>query len=281
MRISIIFLLLVALLTEAQGQSLKVMTYNIRLNTTSDGINSWPNRKEKVADLIKKIDADAFGVQEALHDQMQDLQKALPDYAFVGVGRDDGKEKGEYTAIFYKKSRLKVLKSNSFWLSETPEIPGSKSWDAAITRMATYAHFQDIDSNLDFLMVTTHFDHIGKQARLMSAAYIRDWITGNNASKNRPVILCGDFNFQPTEEPYTILVKDKQPLLIDARPAADKSGTFCGFEKDKMECVIIDYIFHTPDITIEKFEVIQENNGQYYPSDHLPVVATLKLSSKD
>jgi endonuclease/exonuclease/phosphatase family metal-dependent hydrolase len=281
MRLLIILSILSATLCEAQSQSLKVMTYNIRLNTTSDGVNSWPNRKEKVAMLIKKINPDAFGVQEALHDQMQDLLKALPDYTFVGVGRDDGKEKGEYTAIFYKKTRLKVLKSDSFWLSETPTVPGSKSWDAAITRMVTHAHFQDINSNQDFLMVTTHFDHIGKQARLMSATYIAGWITGNNASKNRPVILCGDFNFQPTEAPYARLVKSTNPLLLDARPAADKNGTFCGFEKDKMECVIIDYIFHTSDITIEKFEVIQENDGQYYPSDHLPVVATIKLASKD
>ncbi|GCC50802.1 endonuclease [Chryseotalea sanaruensis] len=281
MRILIILSILAATLCEAQSQSLKVMTYNIRLNTTSDGVNSWPNRKEKVATLIKKINPDAFGVQEALHDQMQDLLKALPDYTFVGVGRDDGKEKGEYTAIFYKKSKLKVLKSDSFWLSETPTVPGSKGWDAAITRMVTHAHFKDFDSNMDFLMVTTHFDHVGKQARLMSASYIEGWITGNSAPKNRPAILCGDFNFQPDEEPYASLVKSTNPRLIDARPVADKNGTFCGFEKDKMECVIIDYIFHTPNITIENFEVIQENDGQYYPSDHLPVVATIKLASKD
>jgi endonuclease/exonuclease/phosphatase family metal-dependent hydrolase len=280
MRSLIIPLLLVALFTGAQSQSLKVMTYNIRLNTTSDGVNSWPNRKEKVADLIKKIDADAFGVQEALHDQMQDLLKALPDYTFVGVGRDDGKEKGEYTAIFYKKAKLKVLKSSSFWLSETPEIPGSKGWDAAITRMATFALFETLDSKQEFLVVTTHFDHVGKQARSMSALFLKGWLAGYNALKSRPLILLGDFNFQPTEEPYKNLVNDIEPVLIDARPNADKNGTFCGFEKDKMECVIIDYIFHTPDITIEKFEVIQENNGQHYPSDHLPVVATIKLASK-
>jgi endonuclease/exonuclease/phosphatase family metal-dependent hydrolase len=280
MRSIIISLLLVALFMEAQSQSLKVMTYNIRLNTTSDGVNSWPNRKEKVADLIKKIDADAFGVQEALHDQMQDLLKALPDYTFVGVGRDDGKVKGEYTAIFYKKARLKVLKSSSFWLSETPEIPGSKGWDAAITRMATFALFETLDSKQEFLVVTTHFDHVGKQARSMSAAYIKGWIDGFDISREIPVILCGDFNFQPTEDPYTSLVADKKPVLIDARPSSDKNGTFCGFEKNKMECVIIDYIFHTSDITIEKFEVIQENDGQYYPSDHLPIVATIKLASK-
>ncbi len=256
------------------------MTYNLRLNTTSDGVNAWPNRKQKAVDLIKKADPDAFGVQEALHDQMQDVAEALPQYSYVGVGRDDGKEQGEYTAIFYKKSRLKVLKSDSFWLSETPTLPGSKGWDAAITRMATHALFQDVKTGKEFLFLTTHFDHVGQQARLLSAVLLKGWITGVTIDRNIPVILSGDFNFQPLEEPYSLLVNNKTPVLLDARPSDSSQGTFCGFEKGKMGCIIIDYIFHTPDIIIEKFEVIGENDGRYYPSDHLPVVATIKLSSK-
>lgn len=280
MRILIILSILAATLCEAESQSLKVMTYNIRLNTTSDGVNSWPNRKEKVADLIKKIDADAFGVQEALHDQMQDLQKALPDYAFVGVGRDDGKEKGEYTAIFYKTSKLKVLKSDSFWLSETPEIPGSKGWDAAITRMATHAIFQDIKTKHEFLFLTTHFDHIGVEARKKSAEMLAMTFSGLGSEQSMPTVFCGDLNIKPDDKAYALIKEKSKGVLQDARPSNNMQGTFCGFEKDKMECVIIDYIFHTPDINIEKFEVIQENDGQYYPSDHLPVVATIKLASK-
>lgn len=280
MRATLILSFLIALLTGAQGQSLKVMTYNIRLNTTSDGVNSWPNRKEKVTDLIKKIDADAFGVQEALHDQMQDLLKALPDYAFVGVGRDDGKEKGEYTAIFYKKVRLKVLKSESFWLSETPNVPGSKGWDAAITRMATHAIFEDVKTKQEFIFVTTHFDHIGVEARKKSAETLAMTFSGLGNGLERPVIFCGDLNIKPDDEAYALIKQKSNGILKDARPSEDGRGTFCGFEKGKMECIIIDYIFHTPDVTIEKFEVIQENDGQYYPSDHLPVVATLKLAPK-
>jgi endonuclease/exonuclease/phosphatase family metal-dependent hydrolase len=280
MRTILILSLLTALFTEAQSQSLKVMTYNIRLNTTSDGVNSWPNRKETVADLIKKINSDAFGVQEALHDQMQDLLKALPDYAFVGVGRDDGKEKGEYTAIFYKKARLKVLKSESFWLSETPDVPGSKGWDAAITRMATHAIFKDIKTKREFIFVTTHFDHIGVEARKRSAETLALTLSGMGAMAIKPTIFCGDLNIKPDDEAYALIKQKSNGILKDARPSDNTQGTFCGFEKGKMGCIIIDYIFHTSDITIEKFEVIQENDGQYYPSDHLPVVATLKLAPK-
>ena len=278
MRILFLGLLSLALFDKGYSQSLKTMTYNIRLNTTSDGVNAWPNRKEKVFELIKKHSPDAFGVQEAVPEQMQDLAKALTDYAFVGVGREDGRDKGEYTAIFYKKSRLRVVVSSSFWLSETPDVPGSKSWDAAITRMVTWAQFEDKQSNQSFLMVTTHFDHMGKVARLQSAMVIKSWIKEKTTEKKLPVILCGDFNFQPSEEPYGKLVASTEPTLYDARPGEDKRGTFCGFEKGKMECPIIDYIFHTMEWRIESFEVLQENDGIYYPSDHLPVVATVVLA---
>jgi len=138
MRILILTLLTICSFT-LKGQSLKVMTYNIRYHNHSDGVNGWNKRKEKVVELILKNNPDVLGIQEALHSQMKDLCKLLKDYAYVGVGRDDGKEKGEYVAIFYKKSRLKVVKSGSFWLSETPETPGSMGWDAACTRMATWA----------------------------------------------------------------------------------------------------------------------------------------------
>lgn len=273
-----IFLLMCAI-NIAYAQPLKVMTYNIRLDLSSDGVNIWPNRKEKVFELIIRNSPDAFAVQEAVPKQMQDLAKALPNYAFVGVGREDGKDKGEYTAIFYKKSRLRVVESSSFWLSETPDVPGSKSWDAAITRMVTWAQFEDKKSKQPFLMITTHFDHVGAVARLQSAMAIKSWIKKKTAEKNLPIILCGDFNFQPEEEPYGELVGQVAPMLIDARPAGEARGTFCGFEKDKMECNIIDYIFLSVEWQKNSFEVLTDNDGTYYPSDHLPVVAIVTLAN--
>lgn len=271
-------LLSLALFNTGYSQSLKIMTYNIRLNTTSDGVNAWPNRKEKVFELIKKHSPDAFGVQEAVPEQMQDLAAALQDYAYVGVGRDDGKQKGEYTAIFYKKIRLKIVKNDSFWLSETPQIPGSIGWDAAITRMVTWAQVEDLRTKQEFLLITTHFDHMGKVARVNSAIAIKNWLIQTLAEKKVPAVVCGDFNFQPSEEPYGKLVASTEPMLFDARPVEDKRGTFCGFEKGKMDCPIIDYIFHTIEWRIESFEVLQENDGVFYPSDHLPVVATVVLA---
>lgn len=269
-----------SLFNAASSQSLKIMTYNIRLNTTSDGVNAWPNRKEKVFDLIKKYSPDAFGVQEAMHDQMQDLATALPDYAYAGVGRDDGKEKGEYTAIFYKKSRLKVVNSRSFWLSETPEVPGSKGWDAAITRMATVCEFQDLVNGEKFRMFTSHFDHLGKVAQRNSATFLSGAIVGSNKKQPLPALVCGDFNVEPSEEAYRNFFSGETPNLFDSRPVKNTDGTFCGFEKDKIECRIIDYIFHTKEWRVENFEVMKDNDGTYYPSDHLPVMATLVLLDK-
>ena len=162
----------------SEGQSVTVMSYNIRLDTEADGINQWKNRTDKVATLLKKYNPDLLGVQEAMHNQMMDLQKELPDYAFVGVGRDDGKEKGEYSAIFYKKDKFEMLKQNTFWLSETPEVPGSKSWDAAITRVVTFAVLKDKSSGKSFIYSNTHFDHVGREARKQSATLIKIFLKG-------------------------------------------------------------------------------------------------------
>jgi endonuclease/exonuclease/phosphatase family metal-dependent hydrolase len=262
------------------AQTVNVMTYNIRLDTESDGVNQWKNRTNKVYALLKKYKPDVFGVQEALHNQMMDLKNNLTDYDFVGVGRDDGKEKGEYSAIFYRKSEYEVLEQNTFWLSETPEVPGSKSWDAAITRVATFALLKEKSSGKLFLILNTHFDHIGKEARKNSASiikvYLRGFIEGGSI-KDLPVIITGDFNSEPTEEPYQSMINGKDFALMDSRPSNSKAGTFCSFTVNSIECKTIDYIFHSANWSTKKYKVITDNNGKYYPSDHLPVMATLRL----
>lgn len=275
-----ILLLFLVFLTSPgmNAQSVKVMSYNIRLDTQADGVNQWKNRPGKVINLIKKYNPDLFGVQEAMHNQMQDLQNGLAEYSYVGVGRDDGKEKGEYSAIFYKKEKFEVLSQKTFWLSETPEVPGSKSWDAAITRVVTYAVFKDKATGKKFLYANTHFDHIGKEARKNSAELIKTYIAGFIAGAGKlPAIVSGDFNSQPTEAPYLTITNGKGFLLFDSRPADNLTGTFCGFELDKMECKTIDYIFHSEGWKASGYQVIQDNDGRYYPSDHLPVLVTLTL----
>lgn len=267
-----------------QAQSVNVMSYNIRLDTEADGVNQWKNRPDKVIGLIKKYNPDLFGVQEAMHNQMLDLQKGLPEYSYVGVGRDDGKEKGEYSAIFYKKEMFEVLVQNTFWLSETPDMPGSKSWDAAITRVVTFALLKDKISGKIFLYANSHFDHIGKEARNNSATLIKRLIastikiaSGQNENQKIPAIVSGDFNSEPTDAPYLTITNGEHFRLFDSRPTDNLTGTFCGFELNKMACKTIDYIFHSEDWKASNYQVIQDNYGKYYPSDHLPVLVTLTL----
>lgn len=281
-----ILILALALLSPAImiAQSVKVMSYNIRLDTEADGVNQWKNRPDKVIGLIKKYNPDLFGVQEAMHNQMLDLQSGLSEYSYVGVGRDDGKEKGEYSAIFYKKEKFELISQNTFWLSETPDVPGSKSWDAAITRVVTHAVFKDKTTGKQFLYANTHFDHVGKEARKNSAFMIKAYLGGIQSSwkfKNEnlavPVIVSGDFNSEPTDAPYLTITNGEHFRLFDSRPADNLTGTFCGFELNKIVCRTIDYIFHSEDWKASNYQVIQDNDGKYYPSDHLPVLVTLTL----
>jgi endonuclease/exonuclease/phosphatase family metal-dependent hydrolase len=250
--------------TMVSSQSIKVMTYNIRLDVASDGVNQWSNRKEKLPALIAKYDPDLVGLQEVLHHQLTDILKALPQYGYIGVGRDDGKEKGEYSAILYKKDRFDVLSEKTSWLSETPDVPGSKSWDAAITRILTHGVFTDKRSKKKFAYFNTHFDHIGKEARKNSAQIISKEI-----KSNLPVVLTGDFNSQPTEDPYKII----SAAITDSRPADSTQGTFCTFTVNAQPCNLIDYIFHSKNLKTKDYKVITDNDGTYYPSDHLPVMA--------
>lgn len=285
MRFSLVIVLLLAVNSLSVGQTLKVMSYNLRLDTPDDGVNQWPKRKDKVVALITKHNPDIIGVQEALHHQLQDLIKMLPDYSYCGLGRDDGKEKGEYSAILFRNSRFGLLDTKTYWLSETMDLPGSKSWDAAITRVFTTARFFDRDTQKNFVMVNTHFDHIGKEARLMSSKIIKSFLAGMESINSKgeqasvPVIVSGDFNSEPTEEPYLNMVNEKDEfLLFDSRPASSTAGTYCGFKVGGMPCKTIDFIFHTKEWVMRNYQVITDNDGTHYPSDHLPVLVDFDLA---
>ena len=273
MRTLLILLLFMMTLT-TQGQSIKVMTYNIRYDTPQDSINQWQKRNHKVYALIKKYDPDLIGLQEVLHNQLMDLLDNLPAYSYIGVGRDDGKTKGEYSAILYKKDHFKPLQQNTFWLSETPEIPGSKSWDAAITRVASWGKFKDTKSSKEFLMINTHFDHIGKEARKNSALLLKQ--KASEIDKSLPLVITGDFNCTREDPPYATIMEPKGVVLTD--PAkSNPPGTFCSFKVNSIECRGIDYIFHSREWTSENYKAVQDNDGKYYPSDHLPVMTTLTI----
>jgi endonuclease/exonuclease/phosphatase family metal-dependent hydrolase len=286
MRLCITFFLIALAVSSAFSQTLKVMSYNLRLDTPDDGVNQWPKRTSKVVALITKYNPDIIGVQEALHHQLQDLMKMLPDYSYCGVGRDDGKEKGEYSAILFRNSRFGLLDTKTHWLSETMDVPGSKSWDAAITRVFTTARFFDRNTKKEFVMVNTHFDHIGKVARAASAGMIKAYLAGMEGGANNmgekdeiPTLVSGDFNSEPTEEPYLNMINEKDKfILYDARPAASTAGTYCGFKVGGIPCRTIDFIFHSKEWVARNYQVITDNDGTYYPSDHLPVLVDFDLA---
>jgi endonuclease/exonuclease/phosphatase family metal-dependent hydrolase len=257
----------------AIGQELKFMTYNIRFDNPADGVNAWPNRKNKVFELIKKYDPDIIGVQEALKNQLDEIILALPAYSYEGVGRDDGKSKGEYSAVLYKRSKFTIAETATQWLSETPNVAGSKSWDAAITRVMTIVNMKTVAEKKQFYVINTHFDHIGHEARLKSAALIKERVASLN---DRPVVVLGDLNCTRSEPPYEHLMKPNKVKLEDAAKG-DARGTFCTFKVDSVSCKAIDYILHTRQWTSDGYSVVSDHDGNYYPSDHLPVMVTLSL----
>lgn len=257
------------------------MTFNIRLNTQADSLNAWPYRKDKVASQILFHQAHIIGVQEALHDQMMDLKDRLASYKFVGVGRDDGKQKGEYSAIFYDTTRLQLMKTETFWLSEQPTVPGSKSWDAAITRIVTWAQFRDRKTRKPFYVFNTHFDHIGQEARRQSARLILQKI--KDVTGNSPVILTGDFNSKPKADPIRILTDTTASFyMTDARkvsalPHYGPTGTFNAFGPMEIDDDPIDYIFIRNGIKVLQHATLSQTWRGRFSSDHFPVFAILKM----
>ncbi|MBK7098356.1 MAG: endonuclease/exonuclease/phosphatase family protein [Sphingobacteriales bacterium] len=265
--------------TTLSAQDLNVMTFNLRYNNPGDSLNAWPHRKDKAASEILFHDVDYLGVQEALEGQMKALLDRLPGYQSIGGGRDDGKTKGEYSAIFYNTKRLKPLKTGMFWLSETPAVPGSKSWDAAITRMVTWAKFKDLKTGKIFFAFNTHFDHIGKEARRQSAHLLLKKVKVMSGAT--PAIITGDFNAEPMDEPIVILKDPSNPLhLIDAMeisqmPHYGPTGTFNNFKRKEVNDYPIDYIFLKGNWKVKKHASISQTWGGRFASDHFAVFAVL------
>lgn len=258
------------------SQDLKVMTYNIRLSLESDKENSWNNRKDDALALMSYYHPDYFGVQEAVPQQMIDIKTNLKDYDFVGVGRDDGKNQGEYSAIFYDKNKLEVTKSGTFWLSETPEKP-SKGWDAAYNRVCTYAFFKIRKTGKQFLAMNLHFDHVGDVARVNSAKLILEKIKKLNP-KNVPLTLTGDFNLTDDSEPIKIISKSLDNVFYHSKKTHyGPKGTFTGFDINTIPQDRIDYIF------VKGFEVLSNRTindrreNLLYPSDHFPILAEINF----
>ncbi len=258
------------------SQNLKLMSYNIRLDVASDGQNAWPVRKDFFASQIQFYEPDIMGVQEAMPNQVLDLEQMLPQYNQVGIGRE-GQGKGESSNIFYKKEKLKVITTNTFWLSETPDAI-SKGWDAACHRVCTFALFQDITSKRKFWIFNTHLDHIGEQARANGIKLILSKIEQYNTDQY-PVVFMGDFNLEPNDKSIVALkMQMNDASEISLQQPFGPNGTFNNFEFDKPVSKRIDYIFISKEAKLEvkKYAVLSDSKDLRYPSDHFPVYVEIK-----
>ena len=260
--------------------ALNVLTFNLRYNNPDDGANAWPHRKELVAKVFTDHQADIAGCQEALAGMLDDLGGLLPGYAFIGVGREDGKKQGEFSPILYRKDRLTLEKQGVFWLSETPEIVGSKGGDAALSRIATWGVFRENASGKEFLFINTHFDHKGDVARRESAKLLIERAAALSEGK-LPVILTGDFNTTPETPAIQTLTSDARLKLTDSArisrtPHTGGKMTFNGFGSEKSDKVI-DFIFVGPGVRVENHGYFPQIEGGLYVSDHWPVLSKVLL----
>jgi len=257
-----------------KNEQIVVATYNLRYNNPGDGENAWPNRKEHVKALIRFHGFDLFGTQEGLIDQLNDLSE-MKEYAWIGRGRDDGRQAGEHSAIFYRKERFQPEKNGDFWLSETPDEP-SFGWDAACRRICSWAEFKDLKTGKQFYFFCVHFDHKGEEARRLSGKLMVRKM--KEISGSFPVICAGDFNSTPdTEQIQTI-----KTMLHDSREASAMApygpvGTFNSFELNAPMDKRIDYIFISDPVQVLKYGVLTDSFNQHYPSDHQPVITAVKI----
>lgn len=259
------------------SQPFQVATYNLRLDVESDGINRWANRKDRVIQLIRYHAFDVFGTQEGFKHQLDGIKEGLPDFDYVGVGRDDGAEKGEYAAIFYNTSLFAPGQSGTFWLSTETDKP-NKGWDAALPRICTWITLTHKESQQSFLVMNIHFDHVGVVARAESAKLLLE--KAKTMFPALPLIVMGDFNVDQHNESYILL--HQSGVVADAfHQAAFKyapSGTFTGFDVKKSDDLRIDHIFVSQHFEVKTYAILTDTyGGGFLPSDHYPVVIKVEF----
>ena len=270
--LQLIFVLLFNVQLQAQH---RIMTYNIRLDYTAQNSDPWSVRKTKVFEQIKDTKVDVFGIQEGMPNQIVDFKLALGNFEMVGVGRDDGANAGEFSALFFKKDRYELLKGGTFWLSETPDVP-SKGWDAALNRVCSYVRLKDTSGTV-FWVFNTHFDHVGEQARIHAIDLILDKVKELN-SESEPFIVQGDLNLND-DHPAIVHLQSKlsDALLVAKKLKSSNNKTFNGFDLSSAPKRRIDYIFVSEGVQVKTFETRMESFGLSYPSDHFPLIAKIKF----
>ena len=282
-RLLILAMWAVLLSSSAFAEDLRVMSFNIRYGTANDGENHWDQRKEFLVETVQKFDPDLLGTQETLGFQRDFLAEKLTGYEAIGVGRDHGDERGEMTAVLFRKERFEKLAVGHFWLSETPEVPGSKSWDTSLTRMVTWVKLKDrlATPPAELFFFDTHFDHRGEVARQESARLIRRQIA--TLAGATPTVLTGDFNAGESSPPYKALfAEDGAVKLLDTfrthfPQQQAEEGTFSGFQASETHGARIDWIACTRHWKVAEAGIDRTAKEGRTPSDHFPVTAVLTL----
>jgi len=262
-----------------------VMSFNIRYGTANDGENRWERRRDLLFAVLRADNADLIGLQEALDFQIDEILTAVPDYAAVGVGRDDGRRQGEYAAILFRRDRFRLTDAGTFWLSDTPEVIASRSWGNTITRICTWARFVDRDGRA-FWQYNVHLDHQSQPSRERSSQLLLQRISARSTS-SEPVIVTGDFNAAEDNAAVTVLTRSDAgataPFADTFRikhPDASESGTFTGFEFGRLSGQKIDYVLVQPGTDVLDAAIIRTSANNRYPSDHFPVTARVRLPAR-
>ncbi|NCI50295.1 endonuclease/exonuclease/phosphatase family protein [Sediminibacterium roseum] len=258
------------------AQTFNVATYNLRYDNKNDSGNLWVNRAPVVASLIQFHDFDVFGIQEGLKNQLDDLAAQLKGYSFYGKGRDDGKDKGEHSSVFYKTDVFKLLNQGDFWLSETPEKPGP-GWDARLNRICSWVQLQHKQSKRKFYFFSVHYDHQGVKARIESSKLILQKI--KEIAGNEPAIFVGDLNGGRESEWYKNLAATDwlKDTYVSAPVKYASNGSFNSFGKQNNSNEVIDHIFTTGKFDVAKWGILTDTYHGKYPSDHFPVMVRLTL----
>ena len=273
-RIIITLIAIILIPSNLLGQSLHVMSYNLRYDSPNDGVNKWENRKETMVALINYYHPDILGIQEGLHHQIEYLNFNLSNYEYVGVGRDDGKQQGEYAALFFDKTKYSVVKEGTFWLSDKSDMV-SVGWDASMERICTYGLFENRQTGKKLWVFNTHYDHMGVLAREKSSELVLKKIALLN-KKAFPVILMGDLNALPESNPIKQLKsKLDDGLLISKTALYGPSGTFTGFNPTEKIDRRIDYIFTSMLEVLSYRHINDKRTDTNFISDHLPVFAKI------
>lgn len=293
--------------TNEPTTELTVASYNLRNANRGDSLrgNGWGKRYPVIARMVTFHNFDIFGTQECFLHQLQDMKAALKSYDYIGVGRDNGKDQGEHSAIFYRTDKFDVVESGNFWLSETPDVP-STGWDAVLPRICTWGHFRTKDTDFEFLFFNLHMDHIGKQARVESAYLVQQKMKELGKEKQLPVILTGDFNVDQTHRSYQALTSTG--MLRDSYEICDlryaENGTFNAFDPDSFTESRIDHVFVSPEFHVKRYGVLTDTYRSIKgtgdrqevtdcpdeiaikayesrtPSDHFPVKVELEFTGR-